>query len=69
MDMPSAESGSDSRFGVFFLARMQLALALDALREVVPCGALATLPCAAPCVVGGVDLRGVLVPVVGGSSA
>lgn len=43
---------------------MQLALAHDALREVVPCGALATLPCAAPCVVGGVDLRGVLVPVV-----
>jgi purine-binding chemotaxis protein CheW len=64
MDMPSAESGGDSRFGVFFLASMQLALALDALREVVPCGALATLPCAAPCVVGGVDLRGVLVPVV-----
>lgn len=64
MDMPSGEPGSENRFGVFFLAAMQLALPLDALREVVPCGALAALPCAVPCVVGGVDLRGVLVPVV-----
>lgn len=58
------EPDGERRFGVFFLASMQLALPLDALREVVPCETLAVLPCAAPCVVGGVDLRGVLVPVI-----
>lgn len=55
---------SDRRFGVFSLATLQLALPLEALREVVPLSALSMLPCAASCVIGGIDLRGVLVPVV-----
>lgn len=55
---------SDRRFGVFSLATLQLALPLEALREVVPLSALSVLPCAASCVIGGIDLRGVLVPVV-----
>lgn len=62
MSLPGDEA--ERRFGVFFLAAMQLGLPLEALREVVPRGQLAALPCAAPCVVGGVDLRGTLVPVV-----
>ncbi|NML28444.1 chemotaxis protein CheW [Zoogloea dura] len=62
--MSLADGAGERRFGVFFLASMQLGLPLEALREVVPRGALAALPCAAPCVVGGVDLRGTLVPVV-----
>lgn len=59
-----APQASDRRFGVFSLAALQLALPLEALREVVPLSALSALPCAAPCVIGGIDLRGVLVPVV-----
>lgn len=62
MSLP--DDGAGRRFGVFLLASMQLGLPLEALREVVPRGQLAALPCAAPCVVGGVDLRGTLVPVV-----
>ncbi len=59
-----AAQAGDRRFGVFSLATLQLALPLEALREVVPLSALSALPCAAPCVIGGIDLRGVLVPVV-----
>ena len=41
-----------------------LALPMAALREVLPCPTLLALPCPAACVVGGIDLRGVMVPVV-----
>lgn len=51
-------------FGVFQLASMQLALPLGALREVVPLGTLEPLPAPAGCVVGGLDLRGAIVPVL-----
>jgi purine-binding chemotaxis protein CheW len=51
-------------YGGFTLGSMQLALPMSALREVVPCLQLARLPCPAACVVGGIDLRGVMVPVV-----
>ncbi|SMC28044.1 purine-binding chemotaxis protein CheW [Andreprevotia lacus DSM 23236] len=51
-------------YGVFSLAGMQLALPLDALREVVPRQALINLPCGNPAVIGGIDLRGLLVPML-----
>ncbi|MBV6448827.1 chemotaxis protein CheW [Nitrosomonas sp.] len=51
-------------YGGFRLAGMDLALPMETLREVTPCGALAKLPCAAPYVIGGIDLRGVMVPVI-----
>lgn len=50
--------------GVFHLGAMQMALHLDSLREVVPLGEPVALPCGNPAVLGGVDLRGVLVPVL-----
>jgi purine-binding chemotaxis protein CheW len=52
------------RYGGFTIGGMQLALPMAALREVVPCGPLTRLPCPAACVVGGIQLRGVMVPVV-----
>ncbi|KAF0811524.1 Chemotaxis protein CheW [Andreprevotia sp. IGB-42] len=55
---------NDSRYGVFRLAGMQLALPLDALREVVPLQKLINLPCGNPAVLGGIDLRGLMVPVL-----
>lgn len=54
----------DPRYGAFRIASMQLALPLDVLREVVPCDRLQPFPCAAACVVGGIDLRGTVLPVV-----
>lgn len=51
-------------FGGFSLGSMQLALPMEALREVMPRGTLIELPCHATCVIGGLDLRGVVVPVV-----
>lgn len=64
---PSPASPRDSLvegYGGFTLGGMQLALPMAALREVLPCGPLIDLPCPAACVIGGIDLRGVLVPVV-----
>jgi purine-binding chemotaxis protein CheW len=51
-------------YGGFLLERMELALPMSSLREVVPLSALTPLPCRAACVMGGIDLRGVVVPVV-----
>lgn len=51
-------------FGGFQLGGLPLALPMAALREVVPCTDLQPLACPAACVIGGVALRGVLVPVV-----
>lgn len=51
-------------YGGFHLGALQLALPIDALREVVPRGALCALPSACTGVVGGIELRGVLLPVL-----
>lgn len=48
-------------FGGFTLGGMSLALPMAALREVLPCAGLTPLPCPAPSVPGGVDLRGTTV--------
>ena len=61
---PAAEPARLAGYGGFCIGDMQLALPMAALREVVPCLGLVALPCPAACVVGGIDLRGVLVPVV-----
>lgn len=52
------------KYGVFHLNQMQLAFDLNALREIVPCAKLLGIPCAAPYIVGAIDLRGLLVPVL-----
>lgn len=51
-------------FGGFDYGGMSLALPISALREVVPWQALCRLPCAAAAVLGGLDVRGTVVPVV-----
>jgi purine-binding chemotaxis protein CheW len=53
-----------NRYGVFFLGGMQLALDLDALCEVVPGTDMVPVPSGAPGVIGAIDLRGTLLPVV-----
>lgn len=53
-----------SGYGGFLIAGMPLALPMASLREVLPCETLLPLPSPAACVVGGLDLRGVVVPVV-----
>lgn len=57
-------SATESGFGGFRIGGMDLGLPMQALREVIPCGVLAKLPCAAPYVIGGIDLRGIMVPVI-----
>ena len=52
------------RYGGFRIGGMELGLPMEALREVLPCGVLAKLPCTAPCVIGGIDRRGMMVPVI-----
>jgi purine-binding chemotaxis protein CheW len=52
------------RYGSFVLGELHLALPMEALREVVPCGPLIALPSRAAGVLGGIDLRGVVVPVL-----
>ena len=59
-----ADGPTSRGHGGFRLGGMQLALPMVALREVVPCQGLMPLPCPAACVVGGIDLRGVIVPVL-----
>ncbi|WP_047396804.1 chemotaxis protein CheW [Chitinibacter sp. ZOR0017] len=51
-------------FGVFLLNEMQLALPLQALREVTPCLGLREYPSAARGIIGAIDLRGALIPVL-----
>lgn len=62
--MHSTITTTQAGYGGFRIAGMDLALPMDTLREVTPCGALAKLPCAAPYVIGGIDLRGIMVPVI-----
>lgn len=52
------------RYGVFRLGGMQFGLPVDALREVVPCVTLGSLPARTPLIAGGIDLRGTVVPVL-----
>ena len=61
--MNAADRPPDA-YGGFCLGGMRLALPMSSLREVVPSGQLCELPCPAACVIGGLDLRGVIVPVV-----
>lgn len=51
-------------WGALLVAGMPLALPLAVLREVLPLNTLSPLPCAEAAVVGGLDLRGVTVPVL-----
>lgn len=51
-------------YGCFVLGQMALALPMRALREVVPLTPLSGLPTLNPAVIGGLNLRGVVVPVV-----
>lgn len=50
--------------GGFLLEQMELALPLHNLREVLPCQSLSPLPCSNAAVVGGIDVRGVVIPVL-----
>jgi purine-binding chemotaxis protein CheW len=59
-----AHDGASQAYGGFALSGMHLALPMDALREVVPSEDWIPLPCPNPSVVGGVNLRGVVVPVL-----
>lgn len=54
----------NTRFGIFHLGEMQLALPLSAMREVVTAQGMTPLPSPAQGVIGAVDVRGRLVPVV-----
>ena len=62
--MNLAEEAASTRYGVFFLADMSLALPLQALREVVPCTEVARIPCGSAAVIGAIDLRGITLPVL-----
>lgn len=62
--MNPTETDGDEVFGAFQLGSMGLALPMNVLREVVPLTHLRQLPTVVPWVLGGLDLRGVLVPVV-----
>jgi len=62
-DEPHRVAEADG-FGGFQRGHLHLALPMAALREVVPLGALTPLPCPAPCVLGGLSLRGATVPVI-----
>ena len=52
------------RFGVFWLGQMQLALPISALKEVIPMGQRSVLPSEASGMLGAIDLRGLMVPVM-----
>ncbi|WP_276679788.1 chemotaxis protein CheW [Thalassolituus oleivorans] len=50
--------------GVFQFGGLQLGVPLDCLREVIPYSNLAPFPKSADCVIGGINLRGVIIPVL-----
>lgn len=63
--MTTTDSGEKHLgLGGFRLDDMELALPLTALREVQPCSQLCPLPCPNRAVIGGLNLRGVVVPVL-----
>jgi purine-binding chemotaxis protein CheW len=55
---------TELKCGVFFVGDLQVALDIEELREVLPFRGLEPLPSNQPGLVGGVNLRGVLVPVL-----
>lgn len=55
---------SDTSFGGFELGGMHLALPMAALREVLPFEKGRPLPSPTRCMIGGIDMRGVVIPVV-----
>lgn len=57
-------SGPELGFGGITLDGMNLAIPLHALQEVVPCTILHRLPAPAAYVIGGIDVRGTVVPVL-----
>ena len=62
---PSADGDGEVVYGLLRMADMEVALPLSALREVVPCPAeLAGLPAAAPGLLGAVELRRLVLPVL-----
>lgn len=62
--LPATAPQPPEAFGAFRLGALPLALPMRALREVLPCTDLRPLACPAACVIGGIALRGVTVPVV-----
>ena len=61
----AADSTADGAYGLLRLAGLDVALPLTALREVVPCpDQLAGLPVSAPGLLGAIDLRSLVLPVV-----
>ena len=68
MELPLADpapAGADVVYGLLRLAGMDVALPLSALREVVPCPTeLAGLPAAAPGLLGALELRRLVLPVL-----
>jgi purine-binding chemotaxis protein CheW len=64
-DLVTADAHEDVVYGLLQLAGMDIALPLSALREVVPCPAtLAGLPAAAPGLLGAMELRRLVLPVL-----
>ena len=62
---PGEDAGGDVVHGLLRLAGMDVALPLSALREVVPCPAeLAGLPAVAPGLLGAIELRRLVLPVL-----
>ena len=61
---PAAMPPGDAEYGGFRVDDMAVALPMAVLREVRLRGDLMPLPCQATAVVGGLDLRGLVVPVV-----
>jgi purine-binding chemotaxis protein CheW len=64
-DLVTAGADEDVVYGLLQLAGMDVALPLSALREVVPCPtALAGLPATAPGLLGAIELRRLVLPVL-----
>lgn len=60
----STLSQYEQGFGSFQIGKMILALPMKSVREVVPFHPLMVLPCPQPWIMGGLDLRGVSIPVL-----
>jgi purine-binding chemotaxis protein CheW len=63
--MVATLAGPEQIYGILTVGEAQVALPLESLREVIPCPAqLITLPLSAPGLLGAVDLRGQVIPVL-----
>lgn len=60
----SSNTALQRGFGGFQLGELNMALPIECIREVVPLTQLHQLPCNNICILGGLDLRGVSIPVV-----